>query len=398
MTERIHMRRDENMKWMEALDFLHRELPGRHKNLYFSISETDYLKSIHALRGALSDLNPYEIKVQIAQIIASVRDAHTSINIPVYYLCPLEFYWFSDGIYAVNTSKSDEALRYRKITHIDGMEMGQVIETLRTIIPHENQSYLKSLLPKYLPGIEFLYGLKIAHSLSGLNCTYQNEKGNQEEWFVNAYPFHEYMEQLQANRIDVPADRLPLYRKNSGQNYWMEYIEEAKTLYSNYNACKEMEPESVDAFGKRLLHFMDVTPTEKLVIDMRNNTGGNSTLLDPFIDELKRCDKINQTGRLFVILGRDTFSSALLNVYSLKNNTNAILVGEPSGGKPNCYGEVQRAALNRSGFTICYSTKYYHLIDDDLMPSLFPDVQKELSMQDYLDSADPFMDYILNRI
>lgn len=392
------MRQEDEKKWKEALDFLTRELPKRHKNLYDTIREADYQSSIQSLKKDLSGLESYEIKVRIAKIVASVGDAHTSVNIPVNYLCPLEFYWFSDGIYPINTSKSDEVLLYKKITHIDGMEIEKVVETLSSIISHENQSYLKSMLPKYLPGIELLYGLKIAHDLNGLNFTFQDEKGNLEEWFVNSYPFHEYLEQLQANRINIPSAKLPLYRKNSAQYYWMEYIEEAKTLYFNYHSCKEMASESVENFGKRLMHFIENNAIEKLVIDMRNNTGGNSTLLDPFIDELKKCSKINQSGKLFVILGRDTFSSALLNVYSLKNKTKAILVGEPSGGKPNCYGEVQHFTLKHSGLTISYSTKYYHLIEDDFMPSLLPDVEKKLTIQSYIDQGDPCMEYLLREI
>jgi len=42
-----------------------------------------------------------------------------------------------------------------------------------------------------------------------------------------------------------------------------------------------------------------------------------------------------------------------------------------------------------------YSTEYYNLIDDDFMPSLFPDVEKELTIQNYIDNADPCMEYIL---
>ena len=392
------MRTNEDIKWMEVLNFLSKELPRRHKNLYFSINETDYLGSIQTLKEDLPQLESHEIKVRIAQIIASVGDAHTSINIPVYYLCPLEFYWFSDGIYAINTSKSDKTMLYKKITHIDGIAIEKVIETLSTMISHENESFLKSLLPKYLPAIEFLYGLKIAHNLNGLIFTFQKEKGNQEEWFVNSYPFSEYIDQINANRIPISEDKLPLYRKNSSQYYWMEYIEEAKTMYFNYRSCKEMLGESVEDFGQRLMHDIEAHDVEKLVIDIRNNTGGNSTLLDPFIDELKKCNKINRTGKLYVIIGRDTFSSALLNAYSLKSSTDAILVGEPSGGKQNCYGEVKRDILKHSGFTIGYSTKYYNLIENDDILSLYPDVEKELTMQNYIDNTDPCMEYILNDI
>ncbi|HEY8908930.1 MAG TPA: peptidase S41 [Desulfosporosinus sp.] len=389
------MRQDTDEKWLEDLDSLYYELPKRHKNLYFSLSKADFSESILALKRNLPRLEDSEIKVQISKIIASVGDAHTSINMSVYYLCPLEFYWFTDGIYAVNTSEADKALLYKRLTHIDGMEIEKVIETLSTIISHENESFLKSLLPKYLPAIELLYGLKIAQSFEGLTFTFQDENGKPHDCFVKSYPFKESLDKLHLNKIKIPENKLPFYRRNADQNYWQEYIEPAKTIYFNYRACREMERESVQDFGNKLMLFIETSPVEKLVIDLRNNTGGNSSLLDPFIQTLQKCIKINQAGHLFVILGRDTFSSALLNVYALKNNTNAILVGEPSGGKPNCYGEVQRFTLKNSGFVVCYSTKYYKVIEDDLMPSLFPDVEKGLTVQNYIDNEDPCLNHIL---
>lgn len=382
-------------KWIEVLDFFQNELPIRHKNLYFKKSEAEYLNQIQSLRNRLNHLDNHAINTEIAKIVASVGDAHTSIDIPVYYLCPLEFYWFSDGIYVVNTAKEDEVLRYKKITHIDGIDIETVIEKMSMIISHENHSYLKSLLPKYLPAIEYLYGLQIARTVRGLTFTYEDETGNGHEWFVSSCPLFKYHELLKANRVSFPLDKLPLFRKNPDLYYWMEYLKEPKTLYFKYNICKEMEQESMQAFGERLLHRIKENKPEKLVIDMRNNTGGNSTLLDSFIDALTKCDHINQHGKIFVIIGRDTFSSALLNVYSLKNKTRAILVGEPTGGKPNCYGEVLRVKLEQSELRISYSTQYYHLIEDDLMPSLFPDVQKEYSIQDYIGLSDPCMDEIL---
>lgn len=389
------MKNKADQKWLEVLDFLQYELPKRHKNLYFQTSEATYLDQIQSLRKELKRLEPPAITAEIAKIVASVGDAHTSIDIPVYYLCPLEFYWFKDGIYAINTAKSDEVLRYNRITHIDGMDIETVIAKMSMMISHENHSYLKAMLPKYLPAIEYLYGLQIAHSVNGLTFTYENESGKGGDWFVHSCPLSVYQTQLNENHVAFPVDKLPIFRKNPDRYYWMEYLKKSRTLYFKYNICKEMEEESVRAFGERLLDMVRENAPEKLVIDMRNNTGGNSTLLDPFIDALSKCDQINQLGKLFVIIGRDTFSSALLNVFSLKNKTRTILIGEPTGGKPNCYGEVLRVKLEQSGLRISYSTKYYHLIEDDLMPSLSPDVQKESTIQDYIGLTDPCMEYIL---
>jgi hypothetical protein len=381
-------------KWLEVLDVLESEMPSRHKNLFFSTNESEYMDRIHSLRENLDQLEILEIQVHLAKIVASIGDAHTSIDFPVNVLCPLEFYWFSDGIYPVNTAKADQVLRFKKITHIDGMAMEMVIEKMSEMISHENQSYLKSLLPKYLPAIEFLYGLRITDSIKGYTLTYLDESGDAQDWFVSACPYPQYQAQLQGNRVYTPQDELPLFRRKSDFNYWMEYLEPSKTLYFKYNICKQMVDEPVESFVEKWLRFIEESKPEKLVIDMRNNTGGNSTLLDPFIEALSKVTHLKRSGKLYVIIGRDTFSSALLNVFSLKNTTSAILIGEPTGGKPNCYGEVLRIKMEHSGIVINYSTKYYHLIEDDQMPSLYPDVQIEYTVKNYINRTDPCMDYL----
>ncbi len=358
------------------------------------MSETNYQKQIETLRKNLSHCNPYEIQAQLGMIVASIGDAHTAINFPVYTLCPLELYWFHDGIYVTHTSKEYNSLQYKRITHIDGLPIDQITEKLARFISHENQYYLKGLLPKYLPAIEYLYGLQLVKDCNGMKITYEDEHGTVLEQCIPALPFSQYQEALENNRIPVPADELPLYRRYQDRYFWMEHLSSDSIIYFCYRACKNMGSQEVSSFSKTVLSLLDETKTAKLIIDMRNNTGGNSTLLTPLIDALSSHPTINQRGKLFVILGRDTFSSALLNVYDLKTHTKSILVGEPSGGKPNCYGEVKRISLAHFGLSMMYSTKYYHLIEDDSLPALFPDKEIELTIHDYQNGLDPCIEYI----
>jgi C-terminal processing protease CtpA/Prc len=155
-----------------------------------------------------------------------------------------------------------------------------------------------------------------------------------------------------------------------------------------------MEHLNVENFAKEVLEFIENNKPEKLIIDMRNNFGGNSMLLDNFIDKLSTITNINSPERLFVVVGRETFSSALLNVYSLKEKTAAKFIGEASGGKPNCYGEVERFSLKNSKLTISYSTEYYQVVEDDSLESFVPDVLIEPSIKDFVNGTDPVLDYI----
>jgi hypothetical protein len=104
--------------------------------------------------------------------------------------------------------------------------------------------------------------------------------------------------------------------------------------------------------------------------------------------------KFNQKGKLFFIIGRQTFSSAVGNATQFKGSTNSILVGEPTGGKPNSYGEVLNFTLPNSGVMVQYSTKYITKTSENPI-SLFPDYDVEISLQDYAQGKDPVLDFIM---
>lgn len=133
---------------------------------------------------------------------------------------------------------------------------------------------------------------------------------------------------------------------------------------------------------------------KRFVIDLRNNFGGNSSILAPVIGEIEKRRSFNEEGRLFALISRKTFSSAVLNAIELKSRTKALLFGEPTGGKPNCYGEVRSLTLPNSQLKVSYSVKYFSLWPEDT-PSLMPDVAVEVTAADYFAGRDPVMEAVL---
>ncbi|MBZ9687827.1 S41 family peptidase [Clostridium estertheticum] len=386
-----------NTRWLEDINFLSSELPLKHKNLFFQKSKEDFFNEIASLKMNIDCFNDYEIKLQIAKIVASIKDAHTSVPLKVNLLLPLELYWFSDGIYVIVAHKQYKEILYCKITKLNKIDIEEVINSLSFIISYENETYLKSQLPKYLPAIELLYDLGIVNDIDSLELTFEDKNKKARILEIKSLPLRECRENSSLINNDLEyINNLPLYRRNSHKNYWFEYIDISNIVYFKYNACKDMLPTDVFTFCKKLIQFIEEHAVEKLIIDVRNNFGGNSSLLDPFIEDIKNCVKINKTGKLFVIIGRETFSSALINAFLLKENTSAIFLGEPTGGKPNCYGELQKFTLKNSGLTVYYSTKYYKIIEDDKMPSLLPDVNIALTIENYVNNQDPCFRYIIN--
>lgn len=382
-------------KWAEDLEQLKLELPKRHKNLFFYQNKRTFYNKIKKLKGDLNNYDYYMMIARIAEIVSSFRDAHTMLIIPVTRFLPFEFYWFAEGIYIVNAFERYKECVNCKVTHINGISISDVIQRIASIVSHENDSFLKSQLPKYNSASDVLYSLEIIDDFAQVEITVEGFNKEIRNIVVGSERANKRQIEIINEDVDSKCN-IPLYRKNCDKNFWSYFIESNNTLYFSYNSCSDMKGISVKSFCADLIDFINRKDVRKLVIDLRKNLGGNSTLLEPFIRDLRNCKKLNQESGIFVILGRDTFSSALLNAYSLKNKTAAVFIGEATGGKPNCYGEVQYFELKNSKLKIRYSTEYYKIIKDDKQLSFFPDISFEVTFEDYMSNKDPCMEYILN--
>jgi len=100
-------------------------------------------------------------------------------------------------------------------------------------------------------------------------------------------------------------------------------------------------------------------------------------------------------GNLFVIIGRGTYSSALQNAITLQKDTSAILIGEPTGGKPNHYGEVRYFKLPNVGLLVQYSTRYWLNYPDSDPATLKPEIPAIPTTYDLLAGRDPALEVIL---
>lgn len=384
-------------KWKQDLNQLREELPKKHLNLYFEQSEENFFWEIDSLKEELDegDMDHFVVISNIARIIASFKDAHTTLYIPGKWFLPFDFYWFMEGIYIVGGMSRYSSLIGCRVTHINDIEITEVISRLRTVIAYENESFLKSQLPKYIRVGEVLYGLGLIDNLKEMSIGVEYGDGIASKIQIETYTEDE----LRSGYIDLDSlldNKPPLYRRRSGENYWRQYLADKDIYYINYNCCKNKnESGAIDFFSGVLAEIQSLN-ISKVVVDLRNNFGGNSKLLEPFIQGIKDWTGDNDNRRLFTIIGRDTFSSALLNAYSLKNDASAILFGEASGGKPDCYGEVQYIELLNSRLRIRYSTKYYDIIEDESQESLFPDIKFDIRFNDFIRSRDPVMEYILN--
>lgn len=383
-----YLAEDRDSCWVNDITYLEKTLPRVHKNLYFHISEQEFTHQLEELKNKVHDYTDEQIEIALSIILANIGDTHTGSNIGVEFMYPLELHWFAEGIYITGTTKEYQELLDARIITLNGMKAEEAANKLRPLLYGANESWFKTQIIYYItiPGVLKYFGLSESDEIE-LGVELKNGQVKQVKMIPMSYK--EYV------AIDQSDKAVPLYQSHPDENYWYEYLEEEKIIYLNYSSCRQMRDKPFEIFNKEFWSFIKDHEVDKLVLDIRENRGGSSPILDPFIKKLKK-SSFNNQGKLYVIIGKDTFSSAVLNAISLKKDTKACLVGEATGGEPNHYGEVKHFELPNSKIPIRYSTKYFHWVDQDVN-TIEPDEVIEETFDAYHKGTDPVLEWIMKQ-
>jgi len=385
-------------RWAQTVEYLGSQLPDLHVNPYFKISETEFQQSVIELAENVPNLNDEQIVVEMMRIVASVGDGHTRIysrkEMAFFARLPLEMRWLSDGLIVIAASPEYEEAVGAKVIRIGAHPVENVFDEVEQLIPADNEMQILNDTAIYMGMPAILYGLDLVPQKERVTFGFEAQDGSQFELELRPSsgdpgPFISVYEKA--------GVQIPLYEQDRESFYWVRELPEANAVYVQYNVCGEQKRDPFKPFVDEVFGLVDRDQGTRLVLDLRFNGGGNETVLTPFIQAIEARPGFNQPGKMFVIIGRGTYSSALQNAITLKQEYNATLVGEPTGGKPNHYGEVRNFALPNVDLRVQYSTRYWlnYPVGDPL--TLEPDVLAVPTVADLLAGRDPALETALLR-
>lgn len=379
-------------RWRRDLKYMATELPRRHKNAFHSVSRKDFERAVAQLDKAIPSLQDHEIIIGFRRILALIGDGHTNIFgwESSFRRYPFRFFRFSDGYYVTRATSEYGRLLGMRLVRIGSLDVDEAFDAAITLLPKgEGEMYLWHYAPVYLSFAEVQHSLRMQPSPAKGEFVFEDGSGKQFSVEMSPLPTDADVTFADAAR------QTPLYRQQVNEPVWYKYLSESKTVYFSFRGYPPYS--EFLRFSAELLQFVEKNPTDRLVIDLRSNSGGDESSFQPLLEGIIRNESINRRGHLFVIIGRPTYSAGMLNAVQLKLKTNAILFGEPTGAKPNQYNESsggQALKLPHSGLTVDYSILYRKLLKDD-SPALMPDVRVELSSRDYIAGRDPVLERIL---
>lgn len=388
--------------WEKDLNYLDKKIQKEFNSFIPGIKE-EFSKEVAALRSKLSNLKNYEVAGEIMRILATLKDGHTELNIGHskvgFHRVPLSLFIMEGEFYVLAAHEKYSHLVGGKVMAIGNTPIKEAFERLKRNMSHDNDMEFLHAGPGYIILTELLVYLNLTKEYLKSDFTIRQLDGSKVKTTftgmdINAYKKGPWKLYREMNGLETP-----LYQSQTSSSYWYQYLPEGKTMYFNFSRVNNQKgKQSIKSFTKELFAEIDRVKPEKLVIDLRLNNGGNYHRSKPIVAAIKDRPWLNQTGKVWAITSRRTFSAASTMCIFLKQDTHAQIIGEAGRTHPNWADNNEYMTLPNSDFLIEYTTKikkhWPEHPDYDRVPV---DVEVLPTFEAYSKGIDRVMEYILKR-
>jgi hypothetical protein len=372
-------------QWHQDLAAFARELPAHHANAFFSLPRPAFDAEVAALDRRIDTANGDEIFVGLQQIAKSIGDGHTGLVAPNdRRVLPVAVAKFGGEFRIVEAGPGAARALGARIVRIAGMRMADVWPRVMSLTPQGELDQLRrENALTYLARGYALHGLDIAPSRDHAVFTLASDDGQSFDLDIAAVP---------ADADPQLAALAPQALRNRDKDAAFTCSDlGGRTVYCAWRAYQDLA-----ARAKTMFALLDTASPGKLIIDMRDNGGGDNTVGYAEIVKPLAARDINRKGRLYVLIGAETFSAAMNNAAQFQDETAAILVGETIGEKPNSYQEPRQFRLPNSHLVVRASTLWYAFRKSG--PNVVaPDKEIVPGWDDVKAGRDPVLDWVLAR-
>lgn len=399
------------------IDYLLKTLASVHPALVNGWSSKQQ-QAIASLTAEIHDDMPLsEVYFMVNAMLMQMHDAHTATYLPLIpneQMADLPLYWGDEGLVV----REDTPLLKKGdiIVQIGNRTESELLAVLRNLIPAENDNWVKVNAVRLLPREPYLRAMGlIKQDNISVTFTRAGSEGQVE------LPLQTSLERLKAI-VNIPYT----YAVEN-----LQYIIDPSHSLGVYrmDSCS-LSPaflSSIQSFFQDVQKF----DLKHIAIDVRNNTGGNSQVIDEILSytSVKRYKAFGGTrryspeataqlnydkstgaqtfpnnyqpvytkpntklfsGQLYVISSNLTFSSANWLAVIVQDNHLGTVIGEPTGNKPTSYGYPLNFKLPESslGFSVSHCEWVRPDTSRSIEASLEPDIFAPTTAKDIMNNTD----------
>lgn len=393
--------------WRADIATFGAELARRHGNVYHSVDSAALAASLEELSGRVPALARHEIIAGLIRIAASIGDGHTSVPFlfdPAAGLrpVPLRFAHFEEGIFVRGAGPGFDELAGARLVGVGEATIEQVWERLTPLVPRDNDIWLRLVVPMLIGFPEILHAVGLTDDPARAPYRFRAPDGAFERVIdaeAGGPPSHagDALPEGWTDARPPGAWALAPALAPRPQPYWSAYLPDEATLYVRFDQVNDArDGPGVHEFFGAAFRDADGRGMRRFVLDIRANNGGEGMLNYGIVREVLSRPELNRPGRVWVIIGRGTFSAAQVLAHMFDTWTEATFVGEPTGSSPRFWGDHSFFRLPHSGLLVSASPTWWQPGGPyDRRPYLPPALAFEPRFDDYVAGRDPALAAIL---
>lgn len=380
--------------WAHDLAWLDQRVRAIHPNPFWRTTEADWQTQLAAAKDVLPTLSRRQAEMVMFRLTALI-DGHSGIY-PAeigYHLYSVRLYHFTDGYFVLDGP--DPSAIGGQLVAINGMPLEDAVRLVTPLAAHDNDKSIEVVVPMLLMTPEMLNGLGIVDDIANPHFTVRRADGSEVVLDPEMLDWDPYITRFSRFPVGLPKAPQPLSQSRRDEAFWWTMVGDA--LYFQYNDVRASSPRcSLSKVAGEVRARLVAGGVTRVIVDVRHNPGGDNHTYAPLLNLL--LDPLaNRPAYLYVIIGRQTFSAAANFVTELDVQSSAVFVGEPTGGRPNLYGDVRPVILPSSHIKVNVSSRYWQKsTPDDERPWIAPDIPVELSSSSYFAGVDPVLDAALS--
>jgi C-terminal processing protease CtpA/Prc len=340
--------------------------------------------------------------------------------------------WASDGLGILAASEDFSEIKHSRILSMSGVPVEELLLKLNESTPSENMEWVKAKAPDALYRQSVLKHILGKQQMDALTLEIERDGVRQEV----SLPFGFEI---------ITGDSGPQF----SQFFW-DVIPELKAGYFSLKSCNDTEDYRRSV--QKLFLEMEEHGCENLIIDLRGNGGGNSSVVNEFLRKMPGKEFLHYGGRIrmnkyvieqlmgqlgydkssvkiegesnlsvtysekwhkptedqmvtpfegkvYILVDRNTFSSGNWLAVIFSDNRLGTVVGEKTGNAPSSYGEVLGFDL-LGMFRLSMSSKIWVRPDPSRDPAdgLVPDIEIPTTLADVFAGRDPQMEWLIKEL
>jgi hypothetical protein len=289
----------------------------------------------------------------------------------------VDVYPFSDGLFIVRAHQSRAELVGQRLIAVEGRPITDVVVALREYTGGpDNWRDMQSL--QILRSPELLHAAGLSTKADVLSVTLEDNTGARRSVVLDALPSasdtdfyyrHAFMTlapvELQdegdrwVQTLDINSQAAAPYLEDVFKAHMSRKIDGGLYIQSNYLMSSKQNPIQ-DLLAKDLTSAPE-EGYDFIALDLRFNPGGDFSNAVAFAKNA--AGSVSEDGQIYVIVGPDTFSAAIVFTALLKQYApdRTRIIGQAMGDRPQFWAERGRGSfvLPNSGYWVSYATGYH---------------------------------------